>query len=63
MSNTREKESWGFNGKNPSKKIAGFRNFLSHDYEAVDSRIICNQILAKIGDIRKFIKQITLIAN
>ncbi|MBG0778733.1 MAG: DUF86 domain-containing protein [Desulfotignum balticum] len=24
-------------------KIAGFRNFLSHDYEAVDSRIICNQ--------------------
>ncbi|MCF8088854.1 MAG: DUF86 domain-containing protein [Desulfotignum sp.] len=44
-------------------KIAGFRNFLSHDYEAVDARIICNHILAKIGDIRKFIDQITLNAK
>jgi uncharacterized protein YutE (UPF0331/DUF86 family) len=39
-------------------KIAGFRNFLSHDYETVESNIICNQILAKIPDIKIFLEQI-----
>lgn len=39
-------------------KIAGFRNFLSHDYETIESKVICNQILAKIPDIRNFLGQI-----
>ena len=39
-------------------KIAGFRNFLSHDYEMIESKIVCNQILAKIPDIKIFLEEI-----
>ena len=28
-------------------KIAGFRNFLAHDYEQVEAKVICNEVLNK----------------
>lgn len=37
-------------------KIASFRNFLAHDYEAVDKRIVCKDALAKLDDIRRYMK-------
>nr|WP_170299792.1 DUF86 domain-containing protein [Desulfobacter hydrogenophilus] len=39
-------------------KIAGFRNFLAHDYETIDSGIICTKILASLTDIHSYIRQI-----
>ncbi|GAB6184208.1 type VII toxin-antitoxin system HepT family RNase toxin [Thermodesulfovibrio hydrogeniphilus] len=39
-------------------KIAGLRNFLAHDYEKIDSKIICNQILSKLNEIREYLNQI-----
>jgi len=39
-------------------KIAGFRNFLAHDYEKVKADFICKQVLAGIDDVDKFISQI-----
>ena len=39
-------------------KIAGFRNFLAHDYETIDSGVICTKVLASLSDIRKYIRQI-----
>jgi len=39
-------------------KIAGFRNFLAHDYEAIDSGVICTKVLASLTDIRRYIRQI-----
>ncbi len=39
-------------------KIAGFRNFLAHDYEKIDSRFICEEILSKLGDVKIFLTQI-----
>ena len=40
-------------------RIAGFRNFLAHDYERIDSFMICTQILAKLSDVDSFIEQVT----
>ena len=31
-------------------KIADFRNFLAHDYDRIDARIICGNILDSIAD-------------
>ena len=39
-------------------KIAGFRNFLAHDYERIDERFICEEILSKFDDVETFISQI-----
>ncbi|MCL4492435.1 MAG: DUF86 domain-containing protein [Nitrospirae bacterium] len=39
-------------------RIAGFRNFLAHDYEKVDVDFICNEILGKLEEVHTFIKQI-----
>lgn len=36
-------------------KIASFRNFLAHDYEKIDSLIICKEALHKLGDIEKYL--------
>lgn len=38
--------------------IAGFRNFLAHDYEKIESGIICNEVLGKLDDVRHFLDQI-----
>jgi uncharacterized protein YutE (UPF0331/DUF86 family) len=40
-------------------KIAGFRNFLAHDYDKVDAEQVCEEILKKLEDVEIFIKQIT----
>ncbi len=39
-------------------KIAGFRNFLAHDYERVEAATICRQVLEQSGDVEEFLKQI-----
>jgi uncharacterized protein YutE (UPF0331/DUF86 family) len=39
-------------------KIAGFRNFLAHDYEKVDGSFVCRQILAKLDDVESFLEQV-----
>ena len=39
-------------------RIAGFRNFLAHDYEKIDVDFICKKILSEIGDVNTFLKQI-----
>ncbi len=39
-------------------RIAGFRNFLAHDYEKVDGAFICRQILARLDDVDSYINQI-----
>jgi uncharacterized protein YutE (UPF0331/DUF86 family) len=39
-------------------KIAGFRNFLAHDYEIVDAQIICNDVLNYLDDVKEFLHQI-----
>jgi uncharacterized protein YutE (UPF0331/DUF86 family) len=37
-------------------KIASFRNFLAHDYEKIDSLIICEEALNKLEDIEKYLQ-------
>ncbi len=39
-------------------QIAGFRNFLSHDYEKIEAEYICRKVMNKLNDIDKFIVQI-----
>ena len=39
-------------------KIAGFRNFLAHDYEKIEAEFICKEIISKLGDIETFAEQI-----
>ncbi len=39
-------------------RIAGFRNFLAHDYEGLDSKIICENAVSKLPEIREFMNQI-----
>ncbi len=39
-------------------KIAGFRNFLAHDYEKIEPEIICEKTISSLKDIDSFIKQI-----
>ena len=39
-------------------KIAGFRNFLAHDYENIDAKSICENALSKLDDVKTFIDQI-----
>ncbi len=39
-------------------RIAGFRNFLAHDYEQVQSEIICNDVLGQLDEVEVFLAQI-----
>jgi uncharacterized protein YutE (UPF0331/DUF86 family) len=39
-------------------KIAGFRNFLAHDYETVDAGIICQKVLSSTSDVKHYVEQI-----
>ena len=39
-------------------KIAGFRNFLAHDYEKIDAFEICNNLLKMIIDVENYLEQI-----
>lgn len=36
-------------------KIAGFRNFLAHDYEKIDEKKICREMLEKTGEVREYL--------
>lgn len=38
--------------------IAGFRNFLAHDYEKVVGEMVCGPILGKLDEIEEFLQQI-----
>ena len=38
--------------------IAGFRNFLAHDYEKIDEEMICGQIMNSLDDVDVFLQQI-----
>lgn len=39
-------------------RIAGFRNFLAHDYEKVDGAFVCGQILAMLDNVDSFLDQV-----
>lgn len=39
-------------------KIAGFRNFLAHDYEEIKAKIICREILKQRGDVDEFLSRV-----
>jgi uncharacterized protein YutE (UPF0331/DUF86 family) len=39
-------------------RIAGFRNFLAHDYEKINAKVICMNVLDKVEDINKYLTQI-----
>jgi uncharacterized protein YutE (UPF0331/DUF86 family) len=39
-------------------KIASFRNFLAHDYEKIDTLVICEEALNKLDDIERYLKYI-----
>lgn len=43
--------------------IAGFRNFLAHDYEKIQKDFICNAILPKMKDVKIFLEQIEKVVN
>lgn len=38
--------------------IAGFRNFLAHDYEKVNGDFVCENILASLGDVDEYLRQV-----
>ena len=39
-------------------KIAGFRNFLAHDYEKIDAKVVCKNVLSKIDEVKLYLRQI-----
>lgn len=39
-------------------RIAGFRNFLAHDYEKIDREMVCGPILGKLEDVEEYLRQI-----
>lgn len=39
-------------------KIAGFRNFLAHDYEKINKAMICDSLDEKMTDVQSFISQL-----
>ena len=41
-------------------RIAGFRNFLAHDYEKVDADFVCKKMLSELEDVDTFVKQIEI---
>jgi uncharacterized protein YutE (UPF0331/DUF86 family) len=38
--------------------IAGFRNFIAHDYEKVDQEVICGHIMDRLEDVDLYLRQI-----
>ena len=39
-------------------KIAGFRNFLAHDYDRVDYKQICQAMIKNLNEVEQFLVQI-----
>ena len=44
-------------------KIAGFRNFLAHDYEKIDAKVVCKNVLSKIAEVQVYLEQIEKTLN
>ncbi len=44
-------------------KIAGFRNFLAHDYEKIDAKVVCKSVLSKVGEVKVYLEQIEKTLN
>lgn len=40
-------------------KIAGFRNFLAHDYDHIEASVICGNVLDSLSDVKVYIRQIS----
>ncbi len=38
--------------------VAGFRNFLAHDYEKIDAMLICTEVLARLEDVEIFLQHV-----
>lgn len=38
--------------------IAGFRNFLAHDYERISGTFVCEKILASLDEVDEFLEQV-----
>lgn len=38
--------------------IAGFRNFLAHDYEKISGDFVCEHILSRLDDVDEFLQQV-----
>lgn len=36
--------------------IAGFRNFLAHDYERVDHMVVCSEIMKRLEDVDQYLQ-------
>lgn len=39
-------------------RIAGFRNFLAHDYEKIEAAVICGKVIESLSDVREYVRQI-----
>ncbi len=44
-------------------KIAGFRNFLAHDYEKIEAKVVCKNVLSKIEEVKIYLVQIEVKLN
>ncbi len=44
-------------------KIAGFRNFLAHDYEKIDAKIVCKNVLSKTEEVNVYLEQVEITLN
>lgn len=40
-------------------KIAGFRNFLAHDYDKIEAAVICGKVIDSIAEVKQFLQQIS----
>jgi len=40
-------------------KIAGFRNFLAHDYDNTEASVICGSVLDSLLDVNTYLRQIS----
>ena len=36
-------------------KISGFRNFRAHDYEKIEAKIVCQEVLNKLQDVEEYL--------
>jgi uncharacterized protein YutE (UPF0331/DUF86 family) len=39
-------------------RIAGFRNFLAHDYEKIEAAVICGKVINSVSDVREYVRQV-----
>jgi len=39
-------------------RIAGFRNFLAHDYERIDGQRICQSLISGMDDVERYVHEV-----